>query len=1142
MSARTSTAAMTAAMGTTAIQPGQWRLERIELVNWGTFSDHHVIDVARKGYLLTGHSGSGKSSVVDAISAVLTPRGKLRFNAAAGDGTSGRDRSHVTYIRGAWRRHPDEETGEVTSDFLRTGATWSGIQLSYGDGSGDPPISLVKLFHLRRGASLPAEVSEVSAIFREPVGLLDLEDYARNGLEVRRLKKEWPNAQVFPKHSGFATRFCRLLGIAGQNALLLLHRTQSAKNLGSLDELFRTYMLDEPKTSRLVEAAVEQFGDLSEAHRQVVEAREQIAHLAQLVPLAGARAQHAQAADLAAELQDALGPFTTDWKRSLARQAHDQAEVALRDAEQRRAAAEEQVRGAGAALDQARISVMEKGGSAMQLQEAAVSAQMDRVAARKGTRARVALDLDEVAIEMPRSAAELAELLATGRREAEARERALAVERDSLDALRGELHEAKRRKDHVREQAEALRGNRSNMDRRLLLARQAVSERSGVPVSALPFAGELLQVRSEYAEWSGAIERVLRPLSRVLLVSDSHREAVVRAVDSLHLGTRLVMEIVPRQVSSPRRPGSAASVVNRVDVAAGPMAEWLHWKLAESYDYACVNNPDALRDLERGVTLAGQVKRGRRRYEKDDRWAVDDREHWVLGFDNTAKMELLLGEIRAVRDREETLQKQIRTIEDRRGHAERRLGALARLAEYEWGDIDVAAAEKALAQARARLDELLAADGGLRAAQHAVEKAGEELVRAQGRVRDTDNDCAAANAAVERYAAVLADLGEAREAVSEAHRKALEERFARSRRYRVVTVESIGDAAVEVARGLAHELQRAQSDLAKAEHQIGEIAREFQSRWPAVAADLTPAGDDVEGFLEVHARLVADRLPEFEGRFFDLLESQSRRNVGQLANEIRRAPNEIRERIGPVNDSLLRSVFDEGRHLRIKPVDCRPAVAKQFLADLNTIASDTYSGLDHATAESRFQLMRELMARLTSSETADRAWQRLCLDTRLHMSFIAEEIDGAGAVANVHDSGSGLSGGQKQKLVIFCLAAALRYQLTDDGDDVPTFGSIVLDEAFDKADATFTRMAMDIFREFGFHMILATPLKLLQVLEEYVGGVGLARCRDLQVSTVAAVSIEELAASAEPEVGAPRPDESAERAQFEEQLEGVLFP
>jgi len=68
-----------------------------------------------------------------------------------------------------------------------------------------------------------------------------------------------------------------------------------------------------------------------------------------------------------------------------------------------------------------------------------------------------------------------------------------------------------------------------------------------------------------------------------------------------------------------------------------------------------------------------------------------------------------------------------------------------------------------------------------------------------------------------------------------------------------------------------------------------------------------------------------------------------------------------------------------------------------------------------------------------------------------------------------------------------------------------------IEEAFDKADTTFTRMAMDVFLEFGFHMILATPLKLLQTLEDYVGGIGLAVCADFKSSSIGLVSIDDLA-------------------------------
>src|SRR5699024_6140637 len=182
----------------------------------------------------------------------------------------------------------------------------------------------------------------------------------------------------------------------------------------------------------------------------------------------------------------------------------------------------------------------------------------------------------------------------------------------------------------------------------------------------------------------------------------------------------------------------------------------------------------------------------------------------------------------------------------------------------------------------------------------------------------------------------------------------------------------------------------------------------------------------------------------------------------------------------PVNESLSRSPFDVDRTLRIDVKDRRPAVAAEFLADLNRIASGSFEMEERAAAEERFTAMAGLLERLDSGEPADRRWRRLVLDTRLHVGFIGVELDPDGLEVNYHDSSSGLSGGQAQKLVFFCLAAALRYQLAESGADLPRYATVVLDEAFDRADTAYTRRALDVFATYGFHMVLAFPLTMLQ--------------------------------------------------------------
>jgi len=168
----------------------------------------------------------------------------------------------------------------------------------------------------------------------------------------------------------------------------------------------------------------------------------------------------------------------------------------------------------------------------------------------------------------------------------------------------------------------------------------------------------------------------------------------------------------------------------------------------------------------------------------------------------------------------------------------------------------------------------------------------------------------------------------------------------------------------------------------------------------------------------------------------------------------------------------------------------------EFLRALAEITSGSLedalgSGLgaeERGRAEARFVQMRDLIRRLSSTEPDDVRWRTHCLDTRLHVQFLAEVRDTDGRAVDWFLGAAGLSGGERQKLVTFCLAAALRYQLARDGAALPNYGLVVLDEAFDKTDPAFTRAGLDVFRTFGFQLLLATPLKMLQTLEDYVGG------------------------------------------------------
>ena len=62
-----------------------FRLQRLEVLNWGTF-DKRVwsYELHGRNGLLTGDIGSGKSTLVDAITTLLVPAHRVAYNKAAG--------------------------------------------------------------------------------------------------------------------------------------------------------------------------------------------------------------------------------------------------------------------------------------------------------------------------------------------------------------------------------------------------------------------------------------------------------------------------------------------------------------------------------------------------------------------------------------------------------------------------------------------------------------------------------------------------------------------------------------------------------------------------------------------------------------------------------------------------------------------------------------------------------------------------------------------------------------------------------------------------------------------------------------------------------------------------------------------------
>src|SRR5580658_2404313 len=104
-----------------SLAPSTFVLTHLEVFNWGAFAGRHSAQIDLEGTAIIGPTGSGKTTLVDALMTLITAN--PRYNLASTGGHES-DRDLVSYIRGvsgAGNNSGDDE------HIARPGKTVSGI-------------------------------------------------------------------------------------------------------------------------------------------------------------------------------------------------------------------------------------------------------------------------------------------------------------------------------------------------------------------------------------------------------------------------------------------------------------------------------------------------------------------------------------------------------------------------------------------------------------------------------------------------------------------------------------------------------------------------------------------------------------------------------------------------------------------------------------------------------------------------------------------------------------------------------------------------------------------------------------------------------------------------------------------------------
>ena len=126
-----------------------YRLQHLEVLNWGTF-DARVwrLTPGAETALLTGDIGSGKSTIVDALTTLLMPAHKITYNKAAG--ADAKERTLRSYVEGHYKSERVEATGRSRAKGLREGRrSYSVILGVFANEGFNETVTLAQVFQQR---------------------------------------------------------------------------------------------------------------------------------------------------------------------------------------------------------------------------------------------------------------------------------------------------------------------------------------------------------------------------------------------------------------------------------------------------------------------------------------------------------------------------------------------------------------------------------------------------------------------------------------------------------------------------------------------------------------------------------------------------------------------------------------------------------------------------------------------------------------------------------------------------------------------------------------------------------------------------------------------------------------------------------
>ncbi len=1087
-----------------------FRLDNFEFYNWGTYNNSIVsLNLDKQNALLTGDIGSGKSTVVDALTTLLVPHQKIIYNKAAGAGS--KERTLYSYIVGEYKSEKDENYTSSKAIALRDESRFSTLLATFKNDGFDEVITIAQFFYILNNKEHKFFVVSQSA--------LGIKDNFFDFKDVKDLKKRLratKHTKVFDSFKDYSIEFRRFMGIRNEQALNLFYQTVSLKEIGNLTSFIRLHMLERSDIDTKVDELCKNFADLNHAHNLVLRAKKQIELLTPIDKEGKKYEQHISLKEKNELMRDSLSIYFASIQEKLLSTKIDELDIELQKTNSTKIGVDTESKELSIQDRELRLELERNGGN--RLNQIATNIESVEVLLKQAKLKNN--EYNNLAKELELQTVSSEHRFLNNMRDVKLRLENISRDADSIQNDKISLGVIKTKEEKIQDELSEeifyLENNRSNIPQRNSKIRDTMAEALGLDSDELPFVGELIEVKD--AKWEGAIERILNSFALSLLVENRYYNEVSAYVENSNLKGRLVyLKIDKERDKNSFVDIAPTSLINKIEIKAdSPLFTPLQIMLNDRFNIPCVESINDFRRFKKALTINGQFKTNLSRHEKDDRFDINDKSRWVLGWNNQQKLKQLQYNYSEVLEKIELLDTKLINLYDTSKQLQEQRDNLRDILKFrDFNEIDWYSHSKKIDCLNDEREELQQSSDIIKSLEKQIEKIGIKIIDIKIKVDDISKKMGKLETTLENRKEELLEAQNIikNDDLDESSKELLDELFEE-----LIKENSNLNNYKMQNRTLTEYINtklRSLNDIAlRSASKIITFMNSFSNQFQTVAKDFDPSIESLSEYREKLTELKKDNLPKWEKKFKELFKEKTIQNIVMIQATLEQQSSEIKDKIFKINKSLGDIEYNDGSFIELIAESTTDVEIREFKQSIKSAVSGSISS-DYLYDEDKFLQIKQIIDRFNGREgyvDIDKKWRKTVTDVRNWFNFSAMErylSDNSEKEYYAHSGGK--SGGQKEKLAYTVLASSLAFQFGIEYNKVQSrsFRFVMIDEAFGRGSDESTKYALKLFDKLKLQLLVITPKQKINIIEPFVKSVHFVHNQDGMNSSLLSMKIED---------------------------------